>query len=83
MRSEAVRHVEKGVSTSAEHGRPIRLNAFRSRPASQPDLRVILVRRPDMAQPVQRGGEEFEQLLQAHEVFDDVLPNAVPTTTPR
>src|SRR5437867_519715 len=24
-----------------------------------------------MAQPVQRGGEELEQLLQAHEVFDD------------
>ena len=39
--------------------------------ASQPDLRVILVRRPDMAQSVQRGGEEFEEPLQAHEVFDD------------
>src|SRR5205823_1963609 len=33
--------------------------------------RVVLVRRADVAQAVQPGGEEIEELLQADEVLDD------------
>src|SRR5215210_7599817 len=47
------------------------VNSVRGVKSSQPDPRVVLVRRADVAKPIQRGGEEFEELLQADEVLDD------------